>query len=133
MLQCNDLEVSAGKVRNIPYYNAQQVTSIVMTDTSRDMLWHAIQKHHKQAPQLKATFCLADAQHMLSEHGQFHDTPYHANQRNEAKDDSSALWQKLETFEPAQFDTVIDTFGLCSHADPEAALRVSLYCSLSQN
>ena len=132
-MQGDALEVSAGTGRNIPYYNAQQVTSILMTDTSRDMLWHAIQKHHKQAPQLQATFCLANAQHMLSEHAPSCDTPNQTNQHIEDKNDSSASWQKLETFQPAQFDTVIDTFGLCSHADPKAALQVGLHCMLAYN
>ncbi|KAL0055169.1 hypothetical protein WJX82_008122 [Trebouxia sp. C0006] len=42
---------------------------------------------------------------------------------SEQSQHASRLQDKLETFRPAQFDTVIDTFGLCSHEDPKAALQ----------
>ena len=61
------LEVSAGTGRNVQYYRHQHATSVVMTDTSGDMLWHATQKHEKHNAQLQAKFCLADAQNLLSE------------------------------------------------------------------
>lgn len=125
MVQGDVLEVSTGTGRNMPYYKPQHVSSVIMTDTSRDMLWHAVQKHSKQNPKLPATFCLADAQQMLSE-------PRHKGDSldegmldtKKASSSFAASRPKLESFSPAQFDTVVDTFGLCSHADPKAALQV---------
>lgn len=90
-----------------------------MTDTSRDMLWHAAQKHEKQSPQLQAKFCLADAQNLLSEPS----SGIPGQDISDIEGSQSAAQQKLQTFRPAQFDTVVDTFGLCSHADPRAALQ----------
>ncbi|KAA6425558.1 hypothetical protein WJX79_010598 [Trebouxia sp. C0005] len=118
------LEVSAGTGRNLLYYNNQQVHSVTMTDTSKNMLWHARQKHDRRSSTLPVKFCLADAQRMVSDPS--------ASQANRKHDDASTseqsqhasrLQDKLETFSPAQFDTVIDTFGLCSHQDPKAALQ----------
>ncbi len=124
-MQGDVLEVSAGTGRNLSYYNRQQVNSVTMTDTSKNMLWHARQKHDKHSTTLAVKFCLADAQRMVSDSS--------ASQPNRERDDASAseqsqhasrLQDKLETFSPAQFDTVIDTFGLCSHENPKAALQV---------
>ena len=126
MVQGDVLEVSAGTGRNVSYYQPQHATTVVMTDTSRDMLWHAAQKHEKQSPQLQAKFCLADAQNLLSE-------PSSGIPHQDVSDiegSQSAAQQKLQTFRPAQFDTVVDTFGLCSHANPKAALQVSAYLVL---
>jgi len=124
-MQGDVLEVSAGTGRNLSYYNNQQVNSVTMTDTSKNMLWHARQKHDRRSSTLPVKFCLADAQRMVSDPS--------ASQPNRKRDDASMseqsqhasrLQDKLETFSPAQFDTVIDTFGLCSHEDPKAALQV---------
>ena len=37
---------------------------------------------------------------------------------------SSPYASALRVFRPASFATVVDTFGLCSHDDPVATLRV---------
>jgi len=143
-MQGDVLEVSAGTGRNLSYYNNQQVNSVTMTDTSKNMLWHARQKHDRRSSTLPVKFCLADAQRMVSDPS--------ASQPNRKRDDASMseqsqhasrLQDKLETFSPAQFDTVIDTFGLCSHENPKAALQVlappiglqsvALRCILSDN
>ena len=124
-MQGDVLEVSAGTGRNLSYYNSHQVNSVTMTDTSKNMLWHARQKHDRHSSTLPVKFCLADAQRMVS--------GPNASQANRKQEDAiaseqsqhaSRLQDKLETFRPAQFDTVIDTFGLCSHEDPKAALQV---------
>ena len=89
------------------------------------MLWHATQKHEKHNVQLQAKFCLADAQNLLSESSSIEGDSDHGKQTiTEDKGSHSAPQQKLQTFAPGQFDTVVDTFGLCSHADPKAALQV---------
>ncbi|KAL3133523.1 hypothetical protein ABBQ38_007376 [Trebouxia sp. C0009 RCD-2024] len=120
------LEVSAGTGRNLPYYS-KAARSLTISDTSKNMLWHARQKHDRYSANLPATFCLADAQNML------HHGTTDAGAPDEALCHSSKVQQpdstyqdKLQTFSLAQFDTVIDTFGLCSHADPVAALKGNL-------
>ena len=137
-MQGDVLEVSAGTGRNLPYYNSQHVNSVTMTDTSKNMLWHARQKHDKLYSTLPVHFCLADAQNMLSQvRTQEPDSHAGASQALDQPHCASQLQEQLETFRPAQFDTVIDTFGLCSHADPKAALQVKpliamyLCCELS--
>ena len=96
-----------------------------MTDTSKDMLWHARQKHDKYHVNMPVTFCLADAQRMLSSNMTDDEVPTGAPLHSTKVQRPESTYQdKLHTFNPAQFDTVIDTFGLCSHAEPVAALKV---------
>ena len=103
-----------------------------MTDTSKNMLWHAMQKHDMNTTSLPVKFCLADAQQMLS-HSDAPSTAISDASESSVYDKISTTQnlpqapryqEKLETFSPAQFDTVVDTFGLCSHEDPKAALMV---------
>lgn len=95
-----------------------------MTDTSKNMLWHARQKHDRHGSTLPVKFCLADAQRLVSGPSASQAKRKHeAAITSEQSQHASRLQDKLETFSPAQFDTVIDTFGLCSHEDPKAALQ----------
>lgn len=118
------LEISAGTGRNLRYYS-KAATSITMTDTSKNMLWHARQKREKYHADVPVTFYLSDAQRMLS-----NDDVSSQENTSKVQHPTSTYQDKLQTFSPAQFDTVIDTFGLCSHADPVAALKVGwLVCA----
>lgn len=120
-LQGDVLEVSAGTGRNLRYYS-KAASSVTITDTSKDMLWHARQKRDKC--HVPVTFCLADAQRMLPE-TMTNEVPREASLHSSKVPRADFTYQdKLQTFNPAQFDTVIDTFGLCSHSDPVAALEV---------
>jgi len=87
------LEVGAGTGRNIDYYPSN-VNKVVLTDTSDQMLMRA-RKKIQEAPSNNSKFqvFVADASTM---------TDYYA-------DDS--------------FDTVVDTFGLCSYDDPVKVLK----------
>ncbi len=123
-MQGDVLEVSAGTGRNLSYYNSQQVNSVTMTDTSKNMLWHARQKHDRHSSTLPVKFCLADAQRMVSGPSASQAREHEDAITSEQSQHASRLQDKLETFSPGQFDTVIDTFGLCSHEDPKAALQV---------
>ena len=120
-LQGDVLEVSAGTGRNLRYYS-KAASSITVTDTSKDMLWHARQKRDKYHVHVPVTFWLADAQRMLANNVTDDEVPREASMEVQRPDPT--YQDKLQTFNPAQFDTVIDTFGLCSHADPVAALKV---------
>lgn len=130
-LQGNVLEVSAGTGRNMSYYNPDSVTAVTMTDASKHMLWHAKQKHNQQNAKLPVKFCLVDAQAMLS-NSDSANSASSANASDTHQTPSAQTGQRPpeyslqpQGFSPQQFDTVVDTFGLCSHRDPVAALQVS--------
>ena len=96
------VEVAAGTARNIAYYPSSTVDRVVLTDSSRQMLQQAkqkvmelqLQRKQKQQDNNKPQFALLQA-----------DTA------------------KLLDFPDNTFDTVVDTFGLCSFDDPVAALK----------
>lgn len=117
-LQGDVLEVSAGTGRNLRYYG-KAATSITVTDTSKNMLWHARQQRNQYHADVPVTFYLSDAQRLLS-----NDDELSKEDFSKVQQPTSTYQDKLQTFSPAQFDTVVDTFGLCSHADPVAALKV---------
>jgi len=88
------LEVGAGTGRNLDYYPGC-VHKVVLTDTSDQMLLQARDKLKDYSTINKAKFELfvADAQHIT------------------------------EYYPESSFDTVVDTFGLCSFDDPVAVLK----------
>lgn len=88
------LEVGAGTARNLLYY-PDSVKRIVLTDSSEKMLQQAKQK-------------VASGSSQISKKKQV--VVIHA--------DAASL-----DLPDAAFDTVIDTFGLCSYDDPVAVLR----------
>lgn len=91
----NVLEVGGGTGRNIPYYPLDEsIKKIVLTDNSEKMLLQALEKIPKNKAQ-KSKFSVIKA-------------------------DVSNLTNK---FRDNTFDTVVDTFGLCSFDDPILALR----------
>lgn len=91
------LEVGAGTGRNLDYYPSSSVDRVVLTDSSDQMLSQARSK-------VKQLFkdCSGD------------------NQCKFACMEADAA--KLQ-FPDSCFDTVVDTFGLCSYDDPVVVLR----------
>jgi len=89
------LEVGAGTGRNVPYYNDGNVKRVVLSDSSDRMLHEAKDKIRKLPVERQKRFAVLVA-------------------------DASKL---SETFPDDTFDTVVDTFGLCSYDDPVAVLR----------
>jgi len=90
------LEVGIGTGRNLQYYRTSQCRSITGVDISSKMLHEAVHKIDSLAqkePKLKALTTLTE---MDSQHLKFADQ---------------------------SFDTVVDTFGLCSLPNPQQALR----------
>ena len=89
------LEVGAGTGRNLGYYPGKKtVSSIILTDASDKMLLRAKQK--------------------------LEDTPSHERGRYELMVADAA---NLSSFEDNSFDTIVDTFGLCSFDDPVKVLK----------
>ncbi|KAI8337546.1 hypothetical protein BC941DRAFT_425577 [Chlamydoabsidia padenii] len=90
------LEVSTGTGRNFDYYKPNQVASLTLTDDHPAML---------KAAETKFT-----QQHQAKFHNTFKAAFNPANV------------ESLDKQQQQRFDTVVDTFGLCSCGDPAAAL-----------
>ncbi|KAJ8660625.1 hypothetical protein O0I10_003673 [Lichtheimia ornata] len=89
--------------RNFKYYKDDQLSSLTFTDRNEGILTQAKSKFAEYADQFKKTFvefkqANVDHVHTLT------------------KEDSNGRRHQQ------QFDTVVDTFGLCSCNDPEQAL-----------
>ena len=146
--------MSAGTGRNFPYYRLKQLSSLTLTDTSKYMLWHASQKwRDRQAAKavpLPVSFFLSDAQQLAAAPDQQHAgdklavqqlSPQRRMQLQESAGQhaeeqqgeeavpvpapvSSIFTSRTGGFAEGSFDSVVDTFGLCSHSDPVGVLRV---------
>mmetsp|Transcript_24803 Transcript_24803/g.44917 ORF Transcript_24803/g.44917 Transcript_24803/m.44917 type:complete len:344 (-) Transcript_24803:12-1043(-) len=88
------LEVGAGTGRNIPYF-PNSCTSILLTDKSDKMLEKAKDKLQLIPPRGRVRF-------------------------NTAEVDATDL---VATYDDNSFDTIVDTFGLCSFDDPVVVLK----------
>jgi methyltransferase OMS1 len=91
------LEVCAGSARNLPYYDRGRVTSLTLADACPEMVAVARAKVEASKAKLPPTSVVVAAVDDLAPAT----TPATAS----------------------GFDTVVDTFGLCSVPDPAAALR----------
>ncbi|KAI9288157.1 hypothetical protein BC943DRAFT_342034 [Umbelopsis sp. AD052] len=105
------LEVSAGTGRNFEHYKSDHVTSLTFTDKSPSMLEEAKSKFEQYSDNFKKAFVgfkRADVQEIGS--------------------------LTTDDGKPMKFDTVIDTFGLCSCSDPvEAILGMVNACKDSED
>lgn len=149
-LQGNVLEVSAGTGRNLPYYKYDNLKSLTLTDSSKYMLWHASQKYRDiQAAKkfsLPVGFFLSEGE-KLTESQSAASVPTsklmaqaistEAAERNkspsgegEPSEVSSVFTTRTNEYAENSFDTVVDTFGLCSHADPVQVLKVTFNTKL---
>eukprot|EP00842_Homolaphlyctis_polyrhiza_P001329 jgi/Hompol1/2197/HPOL_002078-RA len=90
------LEVSAGTGRNFPAYNSRKITSLTLTDTSAPMLIVARTKF----------------------------ITTHRKEYPESRTPQFVVMNSEHLLaDSQQYDTVVDTFGLCSHRDPVMALK----------
>ncbi|KAL3233913.1 Methyltransferase OMS1, mitochondrial [Nakaseomyces bracarensis] len=95
------LEVACGTGRNIKYMNPDKINSITFLDSSENMLEIANKKFRDRFPTYKkVAFVKGKAEDLVDLVG---------------KDEK----QKKST----QYDTIIESFGLCSHEDPVKALK----------
>ena len=129
------LEVSAGTGRNLPYYSSPTVKSLTLTDTSREMLMRAHEKHATAEKNGKAqvqnvSFCLADIEKLCSDGANTNAVI----ESDQVEDENTRFGPALRTtrhLHPGTFDTVIDTFGLCSCENPVKALKVGIFINKS--
>ncbi|WPT13064.1 Methyltransferase OMS1 [Picochlorum sp. SENEW3] len=115
------LEVSAGTGRNFKYYDTDKVTSLICTDRNRDMLLEAKEK----SGDLNVTFAVADVLDLTSGHDSVNRGGGGMGDAQTVKEHGPygpALRQPVQ-FPENHFDTVVDSFGLCSCADPVHAVR----------
>lgn len=89
------LEVSCGTGRNSPWLNDKQVTSLTLLDSSHEMLEVCREKYAKKNPKCKVQYVEGKAE----------------------------VLDQLASKSGQRFDTVFESFGLCSHEDPGAALK----------
>jgi methyltransferase OMS1 len=139
------LEVSAGTGRNLPYYSLGDVKSLTLTDSSRQMLLQAKDKLGKVAQDRGSVvrFCLSDAQALCAngdagnglELGEAAERWWGRRKQHTDTSTVPAAAEDVQTrygpalrtphqFPPHSYDTVVDSFGLCSIDDPVAALKV---------
>lgn len=107
------LEVSAGTGRNLTYYDGEKVSDLICSDSNRDMLLEAASKVDTSNVS-NVQFCIANVEQLTGEipvHESSEESPY------------GPLLRTMTVFEKNQFDTVVDTFGLCSCSDPEEAIQ----------
>ena len=142
MTQGDALEISAGTGRNLKYYPLDSLSSLTVTDASAQMLWHAAQKQQQlSAGQTPVHFRVTNAACVRSA-GPSADLPSFRSSSNNAEnstdgtggdgggstpfsvDSAAGSSQTFSAPLSQQYDTVIDTFGLCSHKDPVEVLRV---------
>lgn len=88
------LEVAVGTGRNLEYYNQKRVDSITAIDFSRKMLEVVLEKKDNGSIKLGIPLKL-----------------------------KVGNCSNLSDFEDNQFDSVVDTFGICSFEDPLSALK----------
>ncbi|KAI9351172.1 S-adenosyl-L-methionine-dependent methyltransferase [Zopfochytrium polystomum] len=115
MANGNVCEIAAGTGRNLQYYqNNKAVTGLTLTDSNPQMLQEAFgkfkeSKGHGMPP---THFSLLD----IVEYGQLGTAPQGEASASGSPSDRGHLAD-------GKFDTVVDTFGLCSMSDPVAGLR----------
>ncbi len=111
--------------RNLPYYSVAKLT---LADTNRDMLIEASAKLRDAEGEVQGVqLALADSEDILDEsprpaltgHGDPGGEASVAGQISEQQ----RLLRSMQKFPPESFDTVVDTFGLCSCKDPRTALE----------
>ncbi|KAJ3331173.1 Methyltransferase-like protein 7B [Blyttiomyces sp. JEL0837] len=102
MVEGNVLEIASGTGRNLQSYstNNTKITSLTLTDSNPHMLERAYEKYKPLSKQLPPTkFLLQNASNISS--------------ISESNDNNNII---------TKFDTVVDTFGLCSFEDPVTAV-----------
>lgn len=102
MRQCKGdvLEVASGTGRNCKWINPALVTSYTFLDPSKEMMKKAYEKFKKRWPDFaKVKFVVGKAE------------------------DLTKISSTGENSKPFRYDTIVETFGLCSEEDPVQSLR----------
>jgi methyltransferase OMS1 len=116
------LEVSTGTGRNLTYYHGDKVETLTCSDKSREMLLEATEKAKKECMVKNINFCIADVLNLTDAE------TIGSNSNTNAKTPETSsrygpLLRDTVVFPESHFDTVVDTFGLCSCEDPVKAIK----------
>jgi len=124
------LEVAVGTGRNMKYYKPNLITSLTCVDRNREMLLEAKEKAGVLGEGVPVRFALANVERLLpvgqhGDGGDFDDDNNSDNGEDPMTPYGPAL-RKEVCFDPSrqQFDTIVESFGLCSCSDPVLALKV---------
>ncbi|KAH3669111.1 hypothetical protein WICMUC_005075 [Wickerhamomyces mucosus] len=113
------LEVACGTGRNIKYLNMEQIHSMTFMDSSSKMMEVANKKFREKFPTYKnAAFVVGKAEDLVK---LAQDNSEASN--IEVLDTDEKKLDITEKSSQIKYDTIIETFGLCSHEDPVRALK----------
>ena len=116
------LEVSTGTGRNLTYYDGKKVETLTCSDKSREMLLEATEKAKKECMVKNIKFCIADVLNLTD--AESTDSTSKKKAKNpEIPSRYGPLLRDQVVFPENHFDTVVDTFGLCSCEDPVKAVK----------
>eukprot|EP00890_Picochlorum_soloecismus_P006603 jgi/Picsp_1/768/NSC_04257-R1_protein integral to the mitochondrial membrane len=123
------LEVSAGTGRNLKYYDPSKVKSLTVTDRAREMLLEAKDKLGTVSID-GVRLALADVQSLSGDTGRKENSKIGEETAEKKKEEEEEeeetpfgpALRHFATFQQECFDSVVDTFGLCSCSDPVKAL-----------
>ncbi|QLQ80942.1 hypothetical protein HG537_0E02970 [Torulaspora globosa] len=112
------LEVACGTGRNIKYLNPEKISSITFLDSSEKMMEITYKKFKERFPSFqKAAFVVGKAENLVDL----------AKGNKVDQSDLESSNEELETIQKnatkVKYDTIVETFGLCSHEDPVKALK----------
>lgn len=112
------LEVACGTGRNLKYMNPERISSITFLDSSEKMMEITYKKFKEKFPNFhKAAFVVGKAENLV-DLAKGHDV---GPSELEGSNKDIGTVQKDAT--KVKYDTIIETFGLCSHEDPVKALK----------
>lgn len=114
------LEVACGTGRNLKYLDPERVNSITFLDSSEKMMEITYKKFTEKFPKFsKAAFVVGKAENLVDlakgNDVDLSDAKLEGNYKDIGVVEKDATRIK--------YDTIVETFGLCSHEDPVKALK----------
>ncbi|GMM35027.1 putative RNA methyltransferase [Saccharomycopsis crataegensis] len=114
------LEVACGTGRNIKYLDANSIDSITYLDPSRKMIEVANEKFREKYPKYqKAAFVVGKAEDLIKLAGG--EEPSVSKYQDNSDKDSEI--ESVDVNTKVKYDTIIESFGICSHENPVKALN----------
>lgn len=110
------LEVSCGTGRNIKYINIDDIDSITFLDSSKNMMEVAHEKFREKFPTYKKVAFVVGKAEDLTDLAS-------GNSENISSKKVDKEIENIHSESKIKYDTIIETFGLCSHKDPVKALQ----------
>lgn len=110
------LEVACGTGRNIKYLDVTKINSITFLDPSKKMVELTQKKFREKHPKYpRAAFVVGKAEELIELAG--------GKTAPEAEKVAESEIASVDVNSKVKYDTIIESFGLCSHEDPVKALK----------